>query len=147
MVQLPPELSEEHVRTQFKKGDILRWESYPGKIEVKDRFFVLLTSCSESDDVLAVTATKKVSLYMDADGKRKFRDFLFVPAGDSQCFEKDTVIDLNWIEKFTIAEIIKLLGAGIRRVGSLSAEQLIKLDERVSASKLIAEDIKTKILQ
>ncbi|MDE1975294.1 MAG: hypothetical protein KGI49_02170 [Patescibacteria group bacterium] len=146
MVHLPDKLSEEHIRTQFKRGDILKWESFKGKKETKDRFFILLTSPAGDPDILAVTATKRVELYADDGGKRRFRDFILVKKGSCKVFDRDTVIDLNWIEHFTIAEVSKLLGAGIVRAGALPVDFLGELDTKISKSSLISSDYKKRIL-
>jgi hypothetical protein len=147
MVHLPDKLSSEHIRSEFKEGDILKWESFHGKKETKDRFFVLLTPASASEEaILAVTATTKVELYSDNVGKRKFRDYIFLKKGECEVFEKDTVIDLNWIESFSVQEMAKILGAGLKRSGCLSVLLIEKLNQKIKNSKLISIDYKKRIL-
>jgi hypothetical protein len=147
MVHLPDKLSREHIISEFKKGDILRWESFHGKKEIKDRFFVLLTPASPSEGtILAVTATTKVELYADDGGKRKFRDYILLKKGECEIFDKDTVIDLNWIEHFSVEEMAKILGQGLKRAGCLSALLTEKLEQKIKDSKLISIDYKKRIL-
>ena len=147
MVHLPDKLSSEHIRSEFKKGDILKWESFHGKKEIKDRFFVLLTPASASEEIiLAVTATTKVELYTDDGGKRKFRDYILLKKGECEVFEKDTVIDLNWIEHFSVEEMAKILGAGLKRSGCLPVLLIEKLNQKINDSKLVSMEYKRRIL-
>jgi len=147
MVHLPDKLSLEHIRSEFKKGDILRWESFHGKKETKDRFFVLLTTAPSSDQtILAVTATTRIELYDDKEGKRKFRDYILLKKGECDVFGRDTVIDLNWVESFSVEEMAKILGEGLKKAGFLSVVHIKKLEEKIKDSKLISVEYKRRIL-
>lgn len=143
MVGFPDDISESHIKTSFAKGDILYWENYEGAEETKNRYFILLTSCIEKM-FLAANATSQIKFYNDGR-KRNDRDFILVESGEST-FPKDTIIDLNWIENFSVKDMAKILGSGISKQGCLSDEYVKSINQRVSESKAITKIRKQKIL-
>ena len=109
---LNDEQSASFIEQNFKKGDILKWESYEGKKETEDAF-------------LAITATSH----------------------ECKEFDRDTVLDFNWIESFSLSDMAKLFGVGLVRVGSLSQDLVEKIDKCVADSILISPIYREKILQ
>ncbi|MBI2055190.1 MAG: hypothetical protein HYT39_03805 [Candidatus Sungbacteria bacterium] len=135
MVKLPPELSEKHLRRAFGKGDVLLWESFKGKETTKDSYFLLL-SCCRNDKFLMARATKQVHLYGHS-AKRLAHEYIFIKAGVVSFFSKDTVIDLTWMQIVTISQMSKLLGSGIRRVGRLTPDLMIQLNDYIRMATTI----------
>lgn len=142
---LSEEKAAEFIAKNFKKGDILRWESFKGAKQIKDRFFILLTPYN-GENFLAVTANSHTNLYLDIDGKRSQREFVFVEKGRCDNFAKDTILDLNWIEEFNVQEMAKLFGEGITRQGQLSEDLLKEIDARVQTSRHISKIRRDRIL-
>lgn len=146
MVQLPESLSLEHLRSRFGKGDVLFWESFPGKEKSRDSFFVLLTACI-NDSFLVVRATAKIQLYTGSLPKRLAHEAVLIKANETPLFPKDTILDLTWIDSFTVQEMSKLLGSNIKLHGRLPDTIIQRIDEAVQISITVSEHDKKLILQ
>lgn len=146
MVQLPESLSLEHLRSRFSKGDVLFWGSFPGKEQSRDSFFVLLTTCI-NDRFLVVRATAKIQFYTGSLPKRLAHEAVLIKANETSLFPKDTVLDLTWIDSFTVQEMSKLLGSNIKLHGRLPDAIIQRIDEVVQISITVSERDKKLILQ
>jgi len=131
MIQIPEELGIEHLRKNFKKGDVLFYKNFEGKEKYRDSYFVLLTNCI-NDEFLVVRATKNIHYYKK---------------GETTIFTLDTIIDLTWTRVFTINEMKKLLGTLIVKKGCLPMQIIKRINESVLMAVTIEEGWQKIILE
>lgn len=146
MIELPEKLSKSNLRKSFKKGDVIFWENFDGKEEVKDSFFVLLTDCN-NDMFIVVRATSKVEFYSGPDRKRLKHDWLKIKKGSCPLFSKETALDFTWMDYFSVEDMYRLVGSGIRKKGTLSEHIMQKVEETVKNAKTVSKADKDKILK
>ena len=145
MIQIPEELGIEHLRKNFKKGDVLFYKNFEGKEKYRDSYFVLLTNCI-NDEFLVVRATKNIHYYNNPTNRLK-HDIVLIKKGETTIFTLDTIIDLTWTRVFTINEMVKLLGTLIVKKGCLPTQIIARINESVLMAVTIEEKWQKIILE
>lgn len=138
MIQIPPELAEEHIRSSYFKGDVLFWEAFPGKEKQRDSFFVLLTDCRDNLFLVA-RATRRVQLYSGPQSHRLGHEIILIKKGEAEVFPEDTILDLTWRRFFEVAELAKLLGGQIKKEESLPQAIIERIDNVVKNSVTLSQ--------
>ena len=138
MIQIPEELGVEHLRKNFKKGDVLFYKNFEGKEKYRDSYFILLTNCI-NDEFLVVRATKNIHCYDNPTANRLKHDIVFIKKDETTIFTLDTIIDLTWTRIFTINEMVKLLGTLIVKKGCLPTQIIARINESVLMAVTIEE--------
>lgn len=147
MIQLlPADLAEKHLRSHLCKGDVLFWESFRGKKRTKDSYFVVLSRCINDQFIVARTTSKK-ELYTGTIAKRLSHDIVFIKKNETKIFPKDTLLDLNWLDFFTIEELARLIGGNLKKKGRLSENLIKRIDEAVQTAVTVSEHDKRLILR
>ena len=147
MMQLPAGLVEKHLRSHLCKGDVLFWESFRGKKQTKDSYFVVLSRCI-NDRFIVVRATSKKELYTGTLAKRLSHDIALIKKGETKIFPKDTILDLNWLHHFTVEELAQLIGGTtLKKKGRLPECLIDKINETVKSSVTVSKHDKKIILQ
>ncbi len=144
MIHIPEEIALEHLRSFYRKGDVLFWENFPGKEKSKDSYFVLLTDCVNDKFLMARTTSRTYYYFNGPLAKRIEHDIVFIKNGETQLFAKDTIIDLTSFRWFSVNQLAKLLGESLKKKGQLSKKLIERINQCVKQSVTISErDIKT----
>jgi len=146
MISIPEEMASQHLRESFSKGDVLFWRGFPGLERKRNSYFVLLTNCI-NDQFIVARATRQIEHYSGATAKRLEHDIIFIKKNETTIFPEDTIIDLTWIEKFTIENLSKLLGSDISRKGTLPTDVIQRINDAVRMAVTISERDRKLILK
>ena len=138
MIQLPEEITENHIKKHLLKGDVLFWENYKfeGGNEKHSRFIVLSECCNNS--FFAIRATKRVDIYEKPSGF--YREFIKLSAGEEPLFSKPTIIDINRKFILKIDKMKVLYGGQIKRTGRISDNLLTRIEKLVFNSKILTRN-------
>ncbi len=146
MIIFPKELTKKHLRTFYQKGDVLFWENFPGEKRSRDSHFVLLTNCI-NDKFIVVRATAQTHYYSGPSARRIAHEVVFIKSGETSIFSEDTILDLNWMDTFSIEELYKMLGSNIKKRGMLSSDIIKRIDDSVLIATTVSSRNKKLILR
>ena len=144
MVPIPPEISFDYIRDNFRPGDIIKWDDFHGAERVKDRFFILATG-SICDNIIMLNATSRINLY-ESGAVRENREFFKIKKESCECLTKDTIVDISWYEEVTIEDVSKLLGLSIRRTGKISDADIVVMFNKIKNSETMERIVINKII-
>ena len=147
MIKFSQDFNKKHLLKNISKGDVLFWKDYQGKYKIKDAYFIILTGFLSDGSCYAVRGTTNVALHTDKAFRRiQTSDILIIKMGETKIFPKTTVLNFVYLNKFSVDDIAKLLGAGIINSGRLSPEIIKKINDTVSSARTIAPIHKKIIL-
>ena len=146
MIVFPEEITKEHLRTMYCKGDVLFWENFKGKERIKSSYFVLLTKCID-DKFILVRATKQIHYYTGPMAVRLAHDIVLIKADETTTFPQDTILDLTWMDFFSVEDLYKLLGSDIRKIGKLPANIIKRINDYVFIANTVSPSMQKLILQ
>lgn len=146
MPRIDPKIVEEYFSAHYSRGVILRFlmDCDDPNVTRKPKFAILLNKdSSEPEAILAITTSrveKFASSFLDPDVLR-------IPSGAYPAFPKATVIDLRELKVVSRSGLM-LMGVSQQMSfeGRLTDDDMMEIDHKLSASKLIERGLKRRIV-
>jgi|PersoiStandDraft_1058852.scaffolds.fasta_scaffold54556_2 hypothetical protein len=141
-MRLPPSMVRERLE-QVGRGAVIRvnWDELDDpRLKSRDKLLVLLNAAWPEAEILFAFATSRAEGFVPG----KASDFLWISSGSYPFFPKETLINLR---RVYVASFDRMCARpGLSVAGRLSTEHLARIDEIVSASRLIEARIKLRVV-
>jgi len=145
MPKLGGELIDLYFRQHYKRGAILRFymECDDPEVDFKYKFGILLNlNTIESDALLGITTS---NLKPFASGFLE-NDIVRISGGKYPCFPRDTIINLREVRIEPVTKLRSLCEQKqMTFEGALDASDMIEVDAKLAASRLIERHLKKRI--
>ncbi|MGH9315517.1 MAG: hypothetical protein ACRD1P_00175 [Thermoanaerobaculia bacterium] len=146
MIDLPESEKLRYLRKALTRGTVFWFKSSlldDGEHTVKEKFAVVVCSEVENDEILFVYATSRVEKYQSTPF---VSETVPLPVGSYPFFKKETLLNVRDLKAIPLVALAKLLPGAFEVKGSLSAEDVKRLDKTIMAARSIVWQQKVRCL-